>query len=308
MKETSLDQSKISKESKKTVGNSKITISESSMYLEEDDESVKIKLSESLDSLLFISKIGCLFSIYVFCAMIPLFFIMFKKREIDEINGIFQLEQFYLFFLFSIILLKIIFIALSKATKKKRGLYFYILDCILLFGLSISSYVYLENYLKAFFIHRGNMLFVFAFTYFCNSVFFTLSTLMLKGKSYKPLLGISLMTFSTIFSLTFLLNFEKHIYLNFERIFVIFALFTLHNVYFCLNSFFILKFRNNQIYENEAFLAFFDFFFDFLFVFWKDLLKCTKIYELKISDLKSDLTKERVKNNLDKKIISLTQV
>ena len=295
----------LSKNSNKNL--SKNTVSESSMYIEED-VSIILKLSESKNRIFFITKISLLFTIYYFFAFLPIALITIFPKSAEKMNKIFRFEKLVFFFIFSKILLKTIFFFLQKKIEKYDKLFF-LIDCKLIFLFVTSLYFYLENYLSKFYIHKGHYIFLITFTLLLNNLFFNFSTLIKKkAKIFKPLVSLILMSFSTLFSFYFVQKINKQIFLDYKGIFIFFLYFSFYNIYFCINCYFVTKFRAEFFYDNQFVFCFFNFFTDMFYVFWKDFVKSSYFYQKNISDTEIENKKNFAKKVLEKSNLSTNLV
>jgi len=53
----------------------------------------------------------------------------------------------------------------------------------------------------------------------------------------------------------------------------------LWNFYQCHNSFLLIRMRKNKFYQHENIYAFFCYFGDLFFAYWRDMIRSSKIYK-----------------------------
>ena len=83
--------------------------------------------------------------------------------------------------------------------------------------------------------------------------------------------GIVLTTVMTVISIKILSEIWTTVPIRPIETILIFIPIVCWNVYFCVNSFFVVNYRANEIKSREWIPVFYGYFFDLLFVFWKDL-------------------------------------
>lgn len=80
------------------------------------------------------------------------------------------------------------------------------------------------------------------------------------------------------------------------------SIFICINLYIALNSSFLISYRLDKFYEHESYYAFFCYWGDIFFVFWKDLLINSEIFQKKKKSKKSKKNKKRKsKKDVNKK-------
>lgn len=140
---------------------------------------------------------------------------------------------------------------------------------------------------------------IVGFTLFINSLFFSLSTC-IRGKKkkhhYNYIIGLLLTCVSTIVGIAISSKLFTSLPLVFSEYFITAFSIYVFNLYICLNSHMLIKYRADRYYEHETIYAFYHYWGDIFYYFWKDLLTTDVIFKKKKKS-KNGKRKTKTKKN-----------
>lgn len=168
-------------------------------------------------------------------------------------------------------------LSFSIIGKKIRNLatVCFLIDFFITFWIGLGLYFWLDERLRKYYIYEGHYMILIGFTLLLNSMFFLISTYLRSKKrkknEYNYIIGIALMSVSTFVGLFVSSQLYTDTPLVMQEYIITFSVFTLFNIYLCVNSYFLIQYRLEKFYQHEAMYAFFCYWGDILFVFWYDL-------------------------------------
>ncbi len=248
------------------------------MYFEDDLVSVLIPLEESKNAKTFLAKTGIAFLFYFFFGTVVNIILILFMRMAKEWYRILMLNNLKWIIIILSIIIKLSFTILNKYMRKFQK-FLFIIDCLLYFCTTLGLYFYFKENWSKYFLNYGHYIIIIVFTFFFNQVIFIVSTFIKFKKKYYPYkTGIVLMSLSTIFTFLLISRLFMDISIGILNYIIMFMLFSIWNVYFCLNSSYVLKYRKAKYYEHEYILCFFHYWGDWFYTFWIDVLRGTSVY------------------------------
>ena len=227
-------------------------------------------ISEIPNKIKFLRKIGFVFFYYYLLLALITILIFFDLRKAREISRIFYLQKFFWIFLTFSILIKFSVAILPGFKNFQR--FFFSLDLIFTFFFITGFYFFLEEYQRQYSIAHGFYLILTIWVLFSINIVFLLTTIIKSRRIYNPLYGIATMILMSFVVLLILGNVFQESTSESKRYFLIILPISVFSAYFCVNSFMVVNYRTKKYKVDDHYFAFFCFFIDFFFVFWKDLV------------------------------------
>ena len=112
--------------------------------------------------------------------------------------------------------------------------------------------------------------------------FFIISTFIKNSKKnqrFNAFYSFILMSVSSIIGLFISNRIFVEVDTHYQTFILFFIFLSIFNLYFSYNSSLLLRYRKKKYYEHEAIYAFFCYFGDWIFIFWRDLLKHSRLYK-----------------------------
>lgn len=230
-----------------------------------------MELKELKNRNLFLTKVGTVFLIYFAIPAALCLYIIIDFYSIKYVYRTLRLDKLFLVFLVASVLMKLLgYLFMNKINKLNYFLFVVDLFCTAMFTLGI--YFYLDNKQRQYQISYGHLVIIFCFTLFFNSIIFLVTTAFHNKRThYYPLYGLGLLTLVTLLSLKILATIWTKDQIRSEELFILFLPLFAWNIYICMNSYFIVNYRADKIKSRQWIGAFFGYFFDIFFLFWKDL-------------------------------------
>ena len=237
----------------------------------DDDESVVLTVSKRKN--LFLTKVGITFMVYFLVAFFTCVYILIDVRRTTTFYRAWSLATVLWVFLAVSVFIKLSMGLFGKAIRKLAVVVF-LVDCVATVMVVLGLYYYLDSFRDSTNYTYAPLVVVFSLNLLVSSFFFTLTTLyQSRSKQYNYILGIvftTLFNIGTIVGLFF--GWNQVVTITRNQYIVVGLLMLVFNCYLSLNSYFLINLRTDNFKEDDAIWAFYCYFTDLLFPFWKNLV------------------------------------
>lgn len=235
----------------------------------------------------FLLKVGFEFLLYYLAFTGIIVFMLLDVRRTRTFYRMMYLDQLLWMFLSFALVIKVTCAFLGPWMRVLlKPFYFLDVACstMFIFGL----YFYLQEWLDTYYMTYSPFLVVFVFCLLISMCMFVITTFY-KSKSYRYnfYLGIVLMTTgTTAAAIGLFFGWKAVVTITTKQYVWIMIILAIHNVYFALNAYFVVKYRHKSTLEHDSVIVFFRFWTDPFFFFWKDLIM--RVAHKKISAIVGD--------------------
>ena len=260
-----------SKKEKKKELETETSDDQSKFFLEDEDEPEIILLKDTKHKNLFLAKMGLIFVLHFLIWILVILFIIFKNHMARDYYMLYRLLYSTWLYLFYAVIIRLIF-AFAGHTVRKFSRFFYLFDLYVTFVLILGLFFYFNDFLQTQYIWQGHYIIMIGFIMFVNMIVYTLSTLITDRKySYNFLASFIMMEITCLIMVVVVYMIFDIPTVTKTKQKVLFALLSVFNLYFTLNSHYLLRYRGDKFYDYEHIHAFFCFYTDWVYVFWMDV-------------------------------------
>lgn len=221
----------------------------------------------------FLLKVGFEFLLYYLAFAAIIVFMMLDVRRTRTFYRMAFLDSLLWMFLGFAIVIKVTCAFLGPWMRVMLKP-FYFLDLasstMFVFGL----YYYLQEWLDSYYVTYSPFVVVFVFCLLISMCMFVITTFY-NSKSYRYnfYLGIILMTTgTTATALGLFFGWKAVVTITTAQYVWIMIIMGIHNIYFAVNAFLVVRYRHKSTLEHDSVIVFFRFWTDPFFFFWKDLV------------------------------------
>lgn len=244
--------------------------------LDSEESSKSVNLIDSNNKNLFLTKIGITFMLYSLACFCTAIFILIDIKRTTIAYRAWSLQtMLWVFFTISIFI-KIVFGFFGNYIRKLAKLVFPV-DTFATVIFVLGLYYYLESYKTTSNYSYAPFVVIVCVNFFVSSFFFTLTTLYhSRSKEYNYILGTCMMTFFnvvTIIGLAF--GWKQVVTITPWQYTAVGICFLFLNLYITVNSYYIINVRLDKYSESDAVWAFYSYWVDWVFAFWRNLFQNT---------------------------------
>ena len=160
---------------------------------------------------------------------------------------------------------------------RKLAILVFIIDCLALIMITLGFYYYLDSFKSASNYSYAPFVVIFSLNLLISCFFFTLTALRPRSSfGYNYYIGIGIMSIANCVAIILIHIFWKQIVTITPKQYVICAfIMFFFNCFICVNSYFLINVSSAKFKEGDAIYAFYTYFTDILFNFWRRLFTST---------------------------------
>lgn len=247
---------------------------ESSQFTQSD---VVRTLHESKKYSFFLLKVGFEWAMYFLALSATMLFVMLDVRRTRSFYRMAQLDIFMWLFLGASLTIKLVCSFVGPWIRiLLKPFYFLDMACAVMFTLGL--YYKLQESLDTAYYTYSPFVVIVVFNVLVATLLFSITTFFNAGSSrYLPFLGFLTMTVgTTATSVGLFFGWTNVVTITAGQYFWIIVAMAGFNFYFATNAWLVVTYRADDLLEHDSVLAFFNFWTDIGFFFWRDLLWGTK--------------------------------
>lgn len=244
---------------------------------ETDKSDASVNLNDSKNKNLFLTKIGITFIVYSLACLGSAIFILIDIQRTTIVYRSWSLQTVLWVFMSTSIVIKLGFGFLGQKIRKLVKLFF-VLDLFATVMFVMGIYYWLDSFKVVNNYSYAPFVVIACINLFCTSFFFTLSTLyQSKSKEYNWILGTIFMTlFNVIAIIGLAFGWKQIVTITAWQYFWVGFVFLIINLYLAVNSYYLVNVRPDKFTEGDAVWAFYCYWTDLLYMFWRNLFNDTK--------------------------------
>lgn len=247
-----------------------------------------VNLNESTNRHMFLTKIGITFMLYSLAGFCTSIFILIDIKRTTIVYRQWSLQTVLWVFLTVSLLIKVVYGFFGAPIRKLAKLVFPI-DVFATVIFILGLYYYLDSYKTTTNYSYAPFVVIVCVNFFVSSFFFTLTTLYhSRSKEYNYLIGTAMMTiFNVVAIIALAYGWNQVVTITPAQYTWVGVGFLVFNLYICVNSYYIINVRLDKYTESDAVWAFYSYWTDWVFAFWKNVFEnTTRIIQQKRRQLK----------------------
>ena len=274
---------------------------DSSLFFEDKDEDEIVLLKFSRCRPLFLTKVGLLFSFYFAIWAAILTYILLFDKEARVYYTLFSMEKYLLVYVIIALSTKMIFGVFGSWMRHFSKL-FLLFDVIVSAMCLLGIYYYFHGLIKTSYTYAGHYVVVAVANLFMSSFVFTFTTMVRDSdKIYSYWTGMAAMSLGNAACIFLFAKLSAVESMTTMRYFYIWLIFLVYNVYFSINSYFVVNYRTLRFYEHEYTFCMFSYWIDWFSFFWYNTTM-SRINRIKVN-LKDAIENEKREKELERERI-----
>jgi hypothetical protein len=231
-----------------------------------------INLLDSNNRNMFLTKVGITFMLYSLAMFCTAIFILIDIRRTTIVYRDWSLQTVMWLFLAVTLVIKIIFGFFGVYVRKLAKIAFPI-DLFATVVFILGLYYYLDSAKTTTNYSYAPFVVIVCVNFFTSSFFFTLATLYhSRSKEFNYLLGTLLMTvFNVVAIVGLAYGWKQVVTITPWQYAGVGIAFLFINLYISVNSYYLINVRLDKFSESDAVWAFYCYWTDWVFAFWKNL-------------------------------------
>lgn len=241
-----------------------------------DASEPSVNLLDSNNRNLFLTKVGITFMLYSLAMFCTAIFILIDIRRTTIVYRDWSLQTVLWIFLAISVTIKIAFGIFGAHIRKLAKIIFPV-DLFATVIFILGLYYYLDSAKTTTYYSYAPFVVIFCVNFFTSSFFFTLATLYhSRSKEFNYILGSILMTFFNVVAIVGLAyGWKQVVTITPWQYAIVGIAFLFLNLYISVNSYYLVNVRVDKFSESDAVWAFYCYWTDWVFPFWKNLFENT---------------------------------
>lgn len=220
----------------------------------------------------FLLKVGFEFSLYYLVLIAMLLFVLLDVRNTRRMYRLMYLNIVMWIFLAVCLIIRL---TISIIGQQMRVIlkFFYFLDVVLMAFFIVGLFYFLQEQVDNTYYTYSPFVVVYVVNLFTASLLFSMTTFYKSRKyRYNFFIGFGLMTVgTTLVSIGFYYFWKSVVTVTIAQYIGIIFIMALHNIYFSVNAYFMVRYRAEQVYQHDSVYAFYRFWTDMFYFFWRDM-------------------------------------